>query len=151
MLGGLIGLRIKSYLWLWFITAKISKQNQSKDHRKLCKSSKSALPVESHEKQLNPQQREVMTTWVIAFYWGNSLETQHPGFGGVVCRSHKHPLPSMFQNSRFPEGKAGIREKKKSKHCLHKLSRPSEPLLLVLGMVETFHKSTFPDTSQGLH
>ena len=126
MLGRLIGLRIKPCLWLWFITAKISKQNQSEGHMKLSKTSKSALPVESHEKQLNPQQREVMTTWANAFYWGNSLETQHPGFGGWVCRSHKHPLPSMFQNPRFPEGKAGIQKKNNNNTvCTNYLGRVS--------------------------
>lgn len=120
------GLRVKPYLWLWFITAKISKQNQAKTTGNYANLSKSALPVESHEKQLNPQQREVMTTWVNAFYWGNSLETQHPGFGGVVCGHISTLFLACSKNLDSQKEKQVFGKKKK--HCLHKLSRQNEPL-----------------------
>lgn len=63
----------------------------------------------------------------------------------IGCWSHRHPLPSTYQNSRFPEEKQTL--------CIHhiayigSLGTVRHPYLL--GKVGTFPKSKFPDVNQG--
>lgn len=71
------------------------------------KASKSVLPVESQRKHLIPQQRTV-TTHVKCCLLTKFIRNSAPRvFAGGW--SHRHPLPSMFQNSRFPKGKLVFR------------------------------------------
>lgn len=59
--------------------------------------------------------------------------------------SPRYPLPSTYQNSRLPEGKAGVQNKS---HCLHKPCRHREPHYQLTVSWE-YSEAEFSDASQG--
>lgn len=116
---------------LWFVTVKGAPQDQQRVKMSEIKSagnrvqaSKSCLPVESSGHTEFPQQW-VVTTCVKCHLPGTLINDSVPRDCSRSW-SHRYPLPSIYQNSRLPEGRLVL----SLSHSIYLNSlRNSEPFL----------------------
>lgn len=117
------------------------KDAQSEVWRRAGTGFQESLPGESHRIHLIPPAMSCDSIVWNAVYQGSSLETHCPGFL-LEAVSHGHPLPSMYPNSRLPEGQQVFSRN----DCLYSQFRHmghSDQ-----GVLGVLLKSKFPNTSK---